>query len=327
MNSAALDVLAVVVTAPGRTWIAPAAEVVADAGGLDGGRLVFLVAAGIARGGILALFAISLVIVWRAARVVNFAQAAMAVVGVYVAFALTAATGSYWLGLAGAVLTGAVLGVLVERGPLRLVPRRDPLPGMIVAIGLVMVLQAGMAIAFGAAHRPVEAPFSQRPYQLGGVPVLSPYDLFVLVTAGVVLGGLAWLFGRTSLGLRLRAAAFAPETSRLLGVRVGRMVTIGWAVSVAVAALAGLLLVPTELGLSPHAADILFVQAFAVAVIGGLDSLGGALVAGLGVGVLTSLVTGYVAAAAAPLAVLALLTVVLLVRPAGLFAAKEARTA
>lgn len=298
-----------------------------DVGGFDLGRLVFLVAAGIARGGILALFAISLVIVWRAARVVNFAQAAMAVVGVYAAFALTAATGSFWLGLVGAVVTGGVLGVLAERGPLRLVPRDNPLPGMIVAIGLVMVLQAGLAMLFGAAHRPVAAPLSQRPFLLGGIPVLSPYDLFVLVTAAVVLGVLAWVFGRTSLGLRLRAAAFAPDTARLAGVRVGHMVTTGWAVSVAVASLAGLLLVPTELGLSPHAADILFVSAFAVAVIGGLDSLGGAMLAGLAVGVLTSLVTGYVAAAAAPLAVLGLLVAVLLIRPAGIFSTSEARTA
>ncbi|GAB4085342.1 branched-chain amino acid ABC transporter permease [Myceligenerans cantabricum] len=290
-------------------------------------QFVFLLAAGTARGAVLALFAISLVIVWRAARVVNFAQAAMAIVGVYVAFALTAVSGSYWAGLAGAVATGAVVGVLVERGPLRLVPKDDPLPGMIVAIGLVMVLQAGLAIAFGAAHRPVEAPFSQRPFLLGGIPVLSRYDLFVLLTAAVVMAALAWVFNRTSLGLRLRASAFAPETSRLLGVRVGRMITIGWAVSVAVAALAGLLLVPTELGLNPHAADILFVQAFAVAVIGGLDSTVGAMLAGVAVGVLTSLVTGYVASAAAPIAVLVLLTAVLLVRPGGIFAAREARAA
>jgi branched-chain amino acid transport system permease protein len=84
--------------------------------------------------------------------------------------------------------------------------------------------------------------------------------------------------------------------------------------------------VPTGLGLDPHAADVLFVNAFAAAVIGGLDSPVGALVAGLVVGVLASLVTGYASAATAPLAVLALLTVVLLVRPHGLFAAREART-
>ncbi|THV20831.1 ABC transporter permease subunit, partial [Glycomyces paridis] len=142
-----------------------------------------------------------------------------------------------------------------------------------------------------------------------------------------VMGALALLFSRTSLGLQLRAAAFAPETSRLLGVRVPRMVTLGWALAVATAALAAILLVPTELGLNPHAVDLLFVDAFAVAVIGGLDSPVGALLAGIGVGLLVSLVTGYASAAAAPLAVLGLLTLVLLVRPGGVFSPKEARTA
>ncbi|MFI8526106.1 branched-chain amino acid ABC transporter permease [Promicromonospora sukumoe] len=290
-------------------------------------RLVFLLSTGLARGAVLALFALSLVIVYRATRTVNFAQAAMAVAPVYVAFAVTSATGSYWLGLAAALAAGALLGAVVERWLIRRVPRDNPLAGIIVAIGLVMVLQAGLAIAFGPDHRPVHAPFSQRPLAVGGVNLLSPYDLFVLVVAAVVMGGLALLFSRTSLGLRLRAAAFAPETSRLLGVRVPRMVTLGWTLSVATAALAALLLVPTGLGLDPHAADVLFVNAFAAAVIGGLDSPAGALAAGLTVGVLASLVTGYASAAAAPLAVLALLTVVLLVRPHGLFAAREARTA
>lgn len=290
-------------------------------------RLVFLLSTGLARGAVLALFALSLVIVYRAARVVNFAQAALAVVPVYVAVAITSATGSYWLGLAAALATGALLGAVVERWLMRLVPQDNPLAGIIVAIGLVMVLQAGLAIAVGPDHRPVHAPFSQRPLAIGGVNLLSPYDLFVLVVAAVVMGGLALLFNRTSLGLQLRAAAFAPETSRLLGVRVPRMVTLGWTLSIATAALAALLLVPTGLGLDPHAADVLFVNAFAAAVVGGLDSPVGALVAGLSVGVLASLVTGYASAAAAPLAVLALLTVVLLVRPQGLFAAREARAA
>ncbi len=290
-------------------------------------RFVFLLSNGLARGAVLALFALSLVIVWRAARVVNFAQAAMAVVAVYAAFALTAASGSYWIGLLGGLLTGALLGAAVERGLMRRLPNRTPLPGMICAIGLVMVLQAGLAIAFGPQHRPMRPPFSESPIVIGGVPVLSPYNLFVLATAAAVMGALALLFAKTSLGLRLRAAAFAPETSRLLGVRVPRMATIGWTLSLATASLAALLLVPVELGLNPHSVDLLFVNAFAVAVVGGLDSPIGALTAGLGIGVLVSLVTGYVSAAAAPLAVLALLTAVLLLRPGGLFAAKEARTA
>ncbi|GAB4004364.1 branched-chain amino acid ABC transporter permease [Glycomyces albus] len=290
-------------------------------------RLVFLLSSGLARGAVLALFALSLVIVWRAARVVNFAQAAMAIAAVYVAFALTAASGSYWLGLIGGLATGALLGAAVEAGLMRRVPHTTPLPGMIVAIGLVMIIQSGLSIAFGPQHRTMSAPFSERPFDLGGVPVLSPYELFVLIVAATVMGGLALLFNRTSLGLQLRASAFAPETSRLLGVRVPRMVTVGWMLSVATASLAALLLVPTELGLNPFAADLLFVNAFAVAVIGGLDSPAGALTAGIGVGILSSLVTGYVSSSAAPLAVLAVLTAVLLLRPGGLVAAGKARSA
>ena len=290
-------------------------------------RIIFLLSSGLARGAVLALFALSLVIVWRAARVVNFAQAAMAITAVYAAFAITSASGSYWLGLLGGLVGGALLGAAVERGLMRRLPQTTPLPGMIVAIGVVMVLQSGLAIAFGPRHRPMAPPFSERPFDLGGVPVLSPYELFVLIVAAAVMGGLALLFNRTSLGLRLRASAFAPETSRLLGVRVPRMVTIGWMLSVATAALAALLLVPTELGLNPFAADLLFVNAFAVAVIGGLDSPAGALIAGIGVGVLSSLVTGYLSASAAPLAVLAVLTAVLLLRPGGLVAAGKARSA
>ncbi|THV21252.1 ABC transporter permease subunit, partial [Glycomyces paridis] len=161
-------------------------------------RLVFLLSAGLARGAVLAQFALSLVIVWRAARVVNFAQAAMAVTAVYAAFAVTAATGSYWAGLATGLAAGAVLGAAVERGLMRRLPAHAPLPGIIVAIGLVMVLQSGLAIAFGPEHRPMHPPFSERPFIIGGVPVLSPYDLFILLAAGAVMGALALLFSRTS---------------------------------------------------------------------------------------------------------------------------------
>ncbi|WP_402377305.1 branched-chain amino acid ABC transporter permease [Isoptericola rhizosphaerae] len=290
-------------------------------------RLAFLLATGLARGLVIALFALSLVIIWRAARIVNFAQAAMAIVAVYVAFAVTQATGSFWLGLAAALVTGALVGAVVERWLIRLVPSGTPLPGMIVAIGLVMILQSAISIIFSPKHRPMAAPFSEQPFTVGGVAVLSPYDLFILLVALGVVAALGLLFNGTTLGLQMRASAMAPEVSRLLGVRVPRMITLGWMLSSGVAALAVLLLVPTELGLNAHSADILFVHAFTVAVLGGLDSPSGALVGGIVVGILISLVTGFLGAGLAPIAVLVLLTVVLLVRPGGIFAAKEARTA
>lgn len=290
-------------------------------------RLLFLLATGLARGAVFALFALSLVLIWRAARIINFAQGAMALVATYVAFAVTGLSGSYLAGFAAGILAGAAFGLLIERGIMRFVPQGNPLTGVIVAIGLVMVLQSLLGILFGAHHRPMRTPFPDSPIVIGGVPLLSPYDVFVLVVALVVMVALALLFTRSSLGLQMRAAAFAPEVSRLLGVRVRRMTTIGWMLSVAVAALAAILLVPTELGIDPHATDMLFVYAFTVAVVGGLDSPVGALVGGLVVGVAMSLVTGYLGATVAPIGVLILLVGVLLVKPGGVFSLRGARRA
>jgi branched-chain amino acid transport system permease protein len=272
---------------------------------------------------VFALFALSLVLIWRSTRIINFAAAAMAVAACYLALAVSNLTGSYWVGLVVAVLAGGLFGWAVERGIMR--AAGNPLAGVILAIGTVMVLQALTGILAGPRYRPVSVPFGDRALMLGGVPTLSPYNIFVIVVAVLLMAGLRMLFARTSLGLQMRAAAFAPEMSRLLGVPVARMRTIGWVLATAVAALAVLLALPGELGLNPHVGDSLFVSAFAVAVIGGLDSAEGAVIGGLLVGVLISLVTGYLGAAVAPLGVLVLLVLVLLLRPAGLFAAAQAR--
>ncbi|AWB86214.1 branched-chain amino acid ABC transporter permease [Mycetocola zhujimingii] len=290
-------------------------------------QLIFLLATGLARGAIFALFALSLVLIWRAARIVNFAQGAMALVATYVAFAVTGLTGSYFAGLGAAILAGLLVGFAVERGVMRFAPAGQPLAGVIIAIGLVMVLQSALGILFGQQYRPMDAPFDESPILIGGVAILSPYDLFVLIVAVVVMSLLGLLFTRTSLGLQLRASAFAPEVSRLLGVRVSRMLTLGWMLSSAVSALAALLLVPTELGLNPHSTDMLFVYAFTVAVVGGLDSPVGALLGGLAVGILITLVTGFLGSTVAPIAVLALLVCVLLVRPGGVFSTGKVRVA
>ncbi|HEY1488408.1 MAG TPA: branched-chain amino acid ABC transporter permease, partial [Micromonosporaceae bacterium] len=131
----------------------------------------------------------------------------------------------------------------------------------------------------------------------------------------------------TSIGLRMRAAAFAPETARLLGVNVSRVLTFGWALAAAVGALAGLLIVPTSSanGLTPSAMDLVFISAFTAAIIGGLDSPVGALVGGLSLGLVLSYASGYINSSITQIAVLALLAVVLLVRPGGLFSARQGR--
>jgi branched-chain amino acid transport system permease protein len=288
-------------------------------------RFLFLTLNGLSRGAVYAAFALALVLIWRGTRVVNFAQGAMAAATSYVAFSVIGATGSYWAGFAVALVAGLLLGALVERLVMRRVHHGTPLNAVVVALGVAIVLQAVLGMIYGTDFRPLAAPLRRDVFTIAGHPVLSPYDLFVFAAVLAVMVGLGLLFTRTAVGLRMRAAAFAPEVSRLLGVDVGRMLTLGWALAAVAGALAGLLIIPTELGLHPNAMDLVFISAFAAAVVGGLDSPPGAVVGGLLVGLVLSYVGGYLGSDVPPLAALALLLLVLLVRPGGLFTSTRAR--
>jgi branched-chain amino acid transport system permease protein len=290
-------------------------------------RFVFLTFDGLSRGAVYAAFALALVLIWRAARIVNFAQGAMAVATAYAGYSVASATGSYWLGFAVAIVGGLLLGAAVERVVMRFVDHSSPLNGVVVALGLVLLIQAVLGMIYGNEFRPAQAPFSRDAFTVGGIALLSRFDLFVFAAVFVVVGLLVLLFTKTAVGLRMRAAAFAPDVSRLLGVNVAGMLTLGWALAAAVGSLAGMLVIPTELGLHPNAMDIVFVSSFTAAVVGGLDSPVGAVVGGLVVGLLLSFVSGYLGATVAPMAVLALLVVVLLGRPGGIFSGREARAA
>jgi branched-chain amino acid transport system permease protein len=288
-------------------------------------RFVFLTFDGLSKGAVYAAFALALVLIWRGTRIVNFAQGAMAVVTAYAAYSVTAASGSYWAGFAAALLGGLLLGALIERGVMRFVEQAPHLNAVTVGLGLVLLLQGVLGMIYGNEYRPFAAPVGQEALTVGGMPLVSPFDLFVFGTVLAVMVLLALLFTRTATGLRMRAAAFAPEVSRLLGVDVNATLTLGWALAAAVGALAGMLVIPTGLGLHPTAMDLVFVTAFTAAVVGGLDSPAGAVVGGLAVGLVLSYVSGYIGSDVTPLAVLALLLVVLLVRPGGLFAGVRAR--
>jgi branched-chain amino acid transport system permease protein len=290
-------------------------------------RFVFLTVDGLSHGAIFAAFALALVLIWRGTRIVNFAQGAMAVASAYIAYSVTSATGSYWIGGLAAIASGFVIGILVDRVVMRYVSHRAPLSAIVVAVGLSLVIEALLGIFYGVNGRPLTVPFSQNLYIVGGIPLISPYDIFVIVTVLVVMGGIGLLFARTPIGLRMRAAAFAPETARLLGVNVSRVLTFGWALAAAVGALAGMLILPESSvnGLTPSAMDLVFISAFTAAIIGGLDSPVGALVGGLSLGLVLSYASGYINSSITQIAVLALLAIVLLVRPGGLFSARQGR--
>jgi branched-chain amino acid transport system permease protein len=280
---------------------------------------------GVASGMIFAAVALGLVFIYRATRIVNFAQGAMGMITTFIAFSLLSAGLDYWMAFALSLAIGLVLGGAVERLLIRPLHGRPEINPVIVTIGLLVVFEGIAGAVWGNASRGFEPAFSQGGLVIGGARVaFSSFDLFI-VGAVLALMLLTWvLFRATDLGLRMRASAFAPETARLLGVRVGGLMTLGWAVAALIGSLAGLLVAPTT-SFSPYFMDLPLVYGFTAAVIGGLDSPPGALVGGLVTGLAVSYVGGYLGSSLEPLGALALLMVALMARPRGIFAAAEAR--
>lgn len=288
-------------------------------------RFVNLTLAGITSGMVFATVALALVLIWRSTRIVNFAQGGMLMVTTFLAWTVVDAGGSYWVALAAALASGLVLGAVIERVVIRPVEDKPPLNAVIVTLGLLVLLQAGAGMVWGDTPHSYPPAFGIRGLSVGGTRLLlSPNDLFVIGAVGAVMIALTVLFVRTDLGLRLRAAAFAPEIARLLGVRVGRMLTLGWALAALVGSLAGVLIAPSVF-VGPTQFDAVLVFGFTAAVIGGLDSPVGAVVGGLLLGCALSYVSGYLSSDLVTLGALAALIAVLLVRPNGLFGATTGR--
>jgi branched-chain amino acid transport system permease protein len=288
-------------------------------------RFADLTLSGISDGTIYAAVALSLVLIWRATRIVNFAQGGMLMVTTFVASSVIGSSGSYWLGFAVALASGLVLGAVVELALIRRVAQRPPLNAVIVTLGLLVVLQAAAGMVWGGTPRSFPPAFSIRGYVVGGRHVLfGPNDLFIVLAVLATALALYLLFQRTSVGLRMRASAFAPQVARLLGVRVGRMLTLGWALAAVCGSLAGLLVAPAVF-VSPNSFDAVLVFGFTAAVLGGLDSPIGAVVGSLVLGLTLSYVAGYSGPALVNLSALLVLIAVLLVRPSGLFTSQRER--
>ncbi|MGH2904794.1 MAG: branched-chain amino acid ABC transporter permease [Solirubrobacteraceae bacterium] len=288
-------------------------------------QFVNLTLSGISTGAIYAAVALALVLIWRATRIVNFAQGAMLMFTTFLAAVVIEAGNPYWVGFLVAFAGALVLGVVVERVLIRRVESAPPLNAVIVTLGLLVLLEAAAGMIWGNTPRSFPAAFSIQGFEVGGTRLLfSPNDLFIVLVVLAVAAGLALLFRMTTLGLRMRAAAFAPEVARLQGVRVGRMFTIGWALAALVGSLAGVLVAPSVF-VGPNQFDSILIYAFVAAVLGGLDSPLGAIVGGVILGLVLSYVSGYEGSALAPLAALVVLVATLMIRPSGLFSATRER--
>ncbi len=280
---------------------------------------------GISVGMIYAAIALSLVLIWRATRILNYAQGGMAMFTTYIALLVINHTGSYWAGFAVALAAGLVLGGVIERLVIRPAENKPPLNAIIITIGLLIFLEGLAGILYGGQFRSFPAAFSITGLHVGSAALgVSANDVFVAVAVLAAALLLAAGFRYTSAGLQLRASAFSPPVARLLGVRVGRMLTLGWALAGLFGALAGVLVSPSTF-LYPNSMDSIFVLGFTAAVIGGLDSPAGAVAGGVILGVALSYVGGYLGSDLVPLFGLAALTVVLMVRPSGLFSPAATR--
>jgi branched-chain amino acid transport system permease protein len=279
---------------------------------------------GISFGMIYAAIGLSLVLIWRGTRILNYAQGGMAMFTAYIALIVINHTGNYWAGFAVALAAGLVLGAVCEL-VVRPAENKPPMNAVIVTIGLLILLEGLAGIIYGGQYRSFPAAFSVTGLRIGSTALgVSRNDVFVAAAVLVAALALAAMFRYTQVGLRLRATAFAPRVARLLGVRIGRVLTLGWALAGLIGALAGVLVSPSTF-LYPDSMDSIFVLGFTAAVIGGLDSPLGAVVGGLILGVALNYAGGYLGSALVPVFGLAALVLVLMVRPSGLLGSTTSR--
>jgi branched-chain amino acid transport system permease protein len=273
--------------------------------------------AGIATGGIYASVALALVMIYQATHHVNFAQGEMATFSTYIALTLIQAGFPYWFAFVVTVAVSFAIGVAVERVLMRPVQHAPVLTHVGVFIGLLLIVGNLTGWVFGYTTKVFPTPFESDGLLLGGL--VSGHELgSTAVTLAVLL--LVYLFFRhTTLGLAMRAAAYNPASSRLVGIRVGWMLALGWGLAAAIGAVAGMMVAPVVF-LDPTMMLGILLYAFAGALLGGIDNPMGAVVGGFAVGVLENLAGAYVVGTELKLTVaLAIIIGVLVVRPSGLF--------
>jgi branched-chain amino acid transport system permease protein len=283
------------------------------------------VVSGLSIGGVYASLALAIVIIYRSTGVVNFAQGEMATFSTFIAWSLLHHM-SYWPAFVLTCAIAFVGGVAVERIVIRPVENAPVLTIVIVTLGLALVFNGASAWIWGAEVRSFDSPFSTRPVHVAGV-AFSIQDLGVIATSLFAVALLWLLFRFTKVGLALRAVALNRGSSRLVGIRVGWMLALGWGIAAVLGAVSGMMAAPLVF-LDPNMMLAILLYAFAAAVLGGLDSPVGAVVGGLTLGVLLNVVSAYWGFVGSTLKLpfgLAVILVVLLVRPNGLFGRRAVR--
>jgi branched-chain amino acid transport system permease protein len=279
------------------------------------------VVSGLALGAVYASLALAIVLIYRTTHVVNFAQGEMGMFTTFIAWSLITNHGfSYWPAFTITLLCAFVGGILIERLVIRPVEHASHLTLIMVTIALFVILNGLAGWIWSAETRSFPSPFSGDPIRVGGVSFGQHEVGIIGLTFVTVL--VLWAFFRfTKLGLAMRAAAVGPAPSRLLGVRVGWMLALGWGFAAVLGAVSGMMVAPL-IFLDPSMMQAVLIYAFAAAVLGGIESPAGAVVGGLALGVAINLLGTYVDFVTPELELpvaFAVLIGVLLLRPSGLF--------
>jgi len=277
---------------------------------------------GIASGSLFAILALAIVLTYRSTGILNFAQGKMAMFTTFIAWSALGSIFGFWLAFLVTLLAAVLMGALVERTIVRHVEGKPELNSLIVTLGLFLVFDGLALYIWGPLPRGF-GPFSV----FSGGPTcaaevcIGRLNLGILVIAVAVMASLFMLFQRTSIGLAMRATAQNRIASQLVGIRVDRMLSLGWGLGAAVGAVAGIL-VAQNLGLDTNTMFSILLFALAAAIVGGLDSPVGAVVGGLTIGVVKNMAGTYIPSSIGGTDVtiaFALIVIVLMVRPTGLF--------
>ncbi|MBV8616400.1 MAG: branched-chain amino acid ABC transporter permease [Acetobacteraceae bacterium] len=279
--------------------------------------LAHQIISGLASGSIYAAVALALVMIYQATHHVNFAQGEMATLSTYICLTLINAGVPYWGAFVLTVIVSFAMGAVIERVLIRPMTNAPVLSAVGVFIGILLIINAMNGWVFDYIIKPFPSPFGGGQAMLHGF--ISAHELGETAVTLIVLLLVYLFFRHTTLGLAMRAAAFNPTSSRLCGVRVNQMLTLGWGLAAAIGAVAGIMVAPIVF-LDPNMMLGILSYAFAGALLGGIDNALGAVIGGFLVGVLENLFGAYVVGTELKLTVaLIIIVVVLLLKPAGLF--------
>lgn len=303
-----------------------AAAVTLLVGSLESTEFARLTVSGVAVGAAYGSLALALVLIYRATHVINFAQGELAMATTFVAYQLIQWGLSFWEAFFATLAIAFLLGTALQVVLIRPVQHRSVIATVIISVGLFILIDGIVNWIWGGGIRVIQSPFGRGSFDVGGVAIQHLYVGMLGVVAASVLLVLV-LFRFTKVGLGMRAAALRPAAAVLVGVRVEWMLALGWGLAAVLGAVAGLMYAPSQLFLTPTLMQQPLVFAFAAAVFGGLESPGGAVVGGIGIGVFLELLAGYlpqVVSLEVPFA-FAVLLAILLVKPTGLFGRREVR--